>query len=80
MSEMIERVSQAIKQKLCNMDEPSEPCALIATAEQAMQLARAVIAAMREPTGEMESAGWRNASDLTPKGAWYAMIDAALEE
>src|SRR5262249_14456881 len=40
-------------------------------------LARAAIAAMREPTEEMIDA-WSRASGAPIKGGWQAMIDAAL--
>ena len=48
-------------------------------------LARAVLTAMREPTGAMEQAGWPAKGsgylwdDWCPQAAWEAMIDAALE-
>ena len=65
---MIERVAQAIKEnggdKWADWRyyEPQ---------------ARAAIAAMREPTGEMIQASIR-ATGGFPKTAWHAMIDAAL--
>ena len=69
MSSMIERVAQALQQEMgaASSDEPASSFAL----------ARAAIAAMREPTEEMIDA-WARAPGAI-KGGWQGMIDAALE-
>ena len=66
---MIERVAQALQQEMGTppFDEPPSSFAL----------ARAAIAAMREPTEEMIVA-WIRAPGAI-KGGWQGMIDAALE-
>ena len=68
MSTMVERVAQALQQEMATaaFDEPASSFAL----------ARAAIAAMREPTKEMLDA-WISAPGAI-KGGWQAMIDAAL--
>ena len=69
MSSMIERVAKALQQEMgtASFDEPPSSFAL----------ARAAIAAMREPTEEMIVA-WIRAPGAI-KGGWQGMIDAALE-
>jgi hypothetical protein len=69
MSTMIERVAQALQQEMATaaFDEPPTSFAL----------ARAAIAAMREPTDGMID-GWIGAPGAI-KGGWQGMIDAALE-
>jgi len=69
MSTMVERVARALQQEMgtAPADEPPSSFAL----------ARAAIAAMREPTEEMIDA-WITAPGAI-KGGWQAMIDAALE-
>jgi hypothetical protein len=69
MSTMIERVAQALQQEMATgtFDKPPTSFAL----------ARAAIAAMREPTEEMIDA-WISAPGAI-KGGWQGMIDAALE-
>ena len=68
MTEMIERVAQAILAK--------DPESLF-TIHHAEVYARAAIAAMREPTKEMIEAGfWEGSVGLNN---YRAMIDAALE-
>jgi hypothetical protein len=69
MSTMVERVAQALQQEMATatFDEPRASFAL----------ARAAIAAMREPTEEMIDA-WARAPGAI-KGGWQGMIDAALE-
>lgn len=68
MTEMIERVAQAIFAK--------DPESLF-TIHHAEVYARAAIAAMREPTKEMIEAGfWEGSVGLNN---YRAMIDAALE-
>ena len=69
MTNMIERVAQALQQEMgtAQFDEPPSSFAL----------ARAAIAAMREPTEEMIVA-WIKAPGAI-KGGWQGMIDAALE-
>ena len=70
MSSMIERVAQALQQEIgsASFDEPPSSFAL----------ARAAIAAMREPTEEMIAA-WIRAPGAI-KGGWQGMIDAALAD
>ena len=65
MSTMVKRVAHALQQKI-----PFDETASFA-------LARAGIAAMREPTEEMIVA-WIRAPGAI-KGGWQSMIDAALE-
>jgi uncharacterized protein YukE len=69
MSTMLKRVAQALQQEMgtAPFDEPASSFAL----------ARAAIAAMREPTDEMIDA-WIGASGAITEG-WQAMIDAAVE-
>jgi hypothetical protein len=69
MSTMVERVGQALQQEIgtAPLDEPASSFAL----------ARAAIAAMREPTEEMLDA-WIRAPGAI-KAGYQAMIDAALE-
>jgi hypothetical protein len=70
MSTMVERVAQALRQEMETVAF-NEWVASFA-------LARAAIAAMREPTEEMLDA-WIRAPGAI-KGGWQAMVDAALEE
>jgi len=70
MSTMVERVAQALQQEMGTAPSAEPP--------SSFALARAAIAAMREPTGEMIDA-WSRASGAPIKGGWQAMIDAALE-
>lgn len=42
--------------------------------------ARAAIEAMREPTKEMEKAGWEVEELQTPERVWRAMIDTTIME
>jgi hypothetical protein len=69
MSTMLKRVAQALQQEMetAPFDEPPSSFAL----------ARAAIAAMREPTDEMIDA-WIGAPGAIKEG-WKAMIDAALD-
>jgi hypothetical protein len=69
MSTMVERVAQALQQEMgaAPLDETAASFAL----------ARAAIAAMREPTEEMVLAWIRAPGAIT--GGWQGMIDAALE-
>jgi hypothetical protein len=68
MSTMVKRVAQALQQEMgtAPFDEPAS-----------FALARAAIAAMREPTEEMIDA-WIRAPGAIKVG-WQAMIEAALE-
>ena len=68
MSTMVKRVAQALQQEMgaAPFDETAS-----------FSLARAAIAAMREPTQEMLDA-WIRAPGAI-KAGWQAMIDAALE-
>jgi hypothetical protein len=70
MSTMVKRVAQALQQEMgtAPFDEPASSFAL----------ARAAIAAMREPTQEMLDA-WLRAPGAIKEG-WQAMIDCALRE
>ena len=69
MSTMVKRVAQALQQVMASapFDETAS-----------FTLARAAIAAMREPTKEMLDA-WIRAPGAI-KAGWQAMVDAALEE
>ena len=71
MSSIVKRVAQALQQEMgtAPFDETA-----------AFALARAAIAAMREPTEEMLNAGHEARAKATVNGIWHAMIDAALEE
>lgn len=79
---MIERAVAAIK-PLIDRAQPIGEC-------DPSDMVRAILAAMREPTSAMESAGYGNSKgdpDHTgcvdnpdPVDAWEAMIDAALSE
>jgi hypothetical protein len=69
MSTMVERVAQALQQEMATA--PSDGPA------SSFALARAAIAAMREPTKEMIDA-WIRAPGAI-KGGRQGMIDAALE-
>lgn len=44
------------------------------------EVARAVIAAIRDPSSVMIAAGHPAAEDSGSTGCWFAMIDAMLEE
>ena len=72
MTDMIERVALAIKEK----DRES-----LFTIHHARVYAKAAIAAMREPTEKMIDAGSKEQRNILSKpieGIWTAMIDAAL--
>ena len=68
MSEMVQRVAEAIADQMAadDNDNPS--------------IARAAIAAMREPTQEMRQAFGRAGQMATFHEGYQAMIDAALEQ
>ncbi len=71
MSEMVKRVARAIEA----VRDYKEDISIRATPEE---LARAAIAAMREPTEAMTgSLRWFGEDDLE---LWQLMIDAALKE
>jgi hypothetical protein len=79
---MIARIALAIKVSL-NGYEAGDGMILIGerqSDESFCNIARAVLTAMREPTGSMIDAGNQELGfdDVTP--AWPAMIDAALAE
>lgn len=85
MTEMIERVAAAIYavQPHLNTGKPVPWLELIGPLrEKSIELARAAIEAMREPTEEMMDAG--ESADPTPERdtnairVWGRMIDAAL--
>ena len=69
MSTMVKRVARALQQEMgtAPFDEATS-----------FALARAAIAAMREPTEEMID-GWIRAPGAIT-GGWQGMIDAALED
>jgi hypothetical protein len=81
MSEMIERVAEAIRLRSCERGYPVHPAV-------AHHLAAAAMEAMREPTPAMHDAAW--AASLEPNepmqpdfpdinaGIWQAMIDEAI--
>lgn len=74
MSWMVRHVAKAMSE--------NEEARLMAGHIQFMSLARAAIAAMREPTDEMEEAAnevSRPALDGGNCAAWQAMIDEALK-
>jgi len=77
MSEMVERVARALVVLEPRQNDPSPSWIL----ERNIRLARAAIAAMREPTETMvfsaESSG-RTWDDV--RANWRAMIDEALRE
>jgi len=70
MTTMIERVARAICQ---------EEVGALDYWETYLPLARAAIAAMREPTERMSAAAYPKGRILAGKKAWQAMIDAALK-
>lgn len=83
-SEMIERVAAAMHNK-----KPGGsimlPFQFQPDAEVFRVYARAAIEAMREPTKQMEKAGWEmdpgdSDGNTDAKTHWRAMIDAALKE
>jgi hypothetical protein len=91
VSEMIERVAAAMKamcaQPLCNLSS-LEPVLVGGLGDAWPYIARAAIAAMREPSNAMVSAaeahddGYSGPSSAGPADAethWKAMIDAALK-
>ena len=82
--EMVERIAQAMLDKLIADDEPLAYWAMPARScfdgyFDLKKLAKVAIAAMREPTQAMENAG--NDYDCTPLAVdvWRDMIDAALK-
>lgn len=79
MTEMIERVAAAIYavQPHLNTGKPVPWLELIGPLrEKSIELARAAIEAMREPTDEMADAV--DETDTGIESAWRCMIDAAL--
>ena len=68
--DLVERVARAIMQNI------------IADRDDALNAARAAIAAMREPSDAMIDAAWNAISTerITATEAWQAMIDAALAQ
>ena len=69
MSTMVKRVAQALQQEMGTTPVDEPPLSLA--------LARAAIAAKREPTADLIAA-WARAPGAF-KGGWQGMIDAALE-
>lgn len=86
MSEMVQRVARAMLTADTPMDgEVISP--LCRTEEDICHLARAAIAAMREPTAEMKEEGapfvratTNTMGRVRADDVWRAMIDAAMEE
>ncbi len=80
--EMVERVKAAIWQ---TREHPEIDAPITATIDRTLdRLARAAIAALREPTTAMVKAGiagpvTHQAPGHPLKAAWRAMVDAALE-
>jgi hypothetical protein len=75
MSEMVERIAASIKTKAWSLDLPLRD-------EECADLARAAIAAMREPTEAMLNVGYTTGGNYKPTGTlreWQAMIDEALK-
>ncbi len=73
MSEMVERVAQAIwSARHPGLAWTSVPCVIKRSYRSG---ARAAIQAMREPTEEMIQAAW---AEVLPGHVWRAMIDTAL--
>jgi hypothetical protein len=77
MSTMVKRVAQALQQGMGAVPSDETPASRAQRELSLFALARAAIAAMREPTEEMLDA-WIRAPGAI-KGGWQAMIDAALE-
>ena len=75
MNEMVERVARAIE----------ADSNYVISQHHSKALARAAIAAMREPTASMIDAAWEpgprpvDFGDYDPQGIYQAMIDAALK-
>ena len=70
---MVERVAKAIDDALPQNPDPDD----------ISKAARAAIAAMREPTNDMQLAGWapiHTTGAAIAEHIWIAMIDAALNE
>ncbi len=76
MGEMVERVARAIAEFDCDLGKagPAD-CDEINGNCQCRKLARAAIAAMREPTDAMVNEAW---GTTLAAAFWRAMIDAAL--
>ena len=72
MSEMIERVANAIQVKCKERGYPECPAPLV------HHIAAAAIEAMREPNYEMRHADAVNEWPEDAEACWKAMIDAAL--
>ena len=77
MSTMVKRVAQALQQEMGTAPSDETAASPSEARSHSFALARAAIAAMREPTEEMIDA-WIKAPGAI-KGGWQAMIDAALE-
>jgi len=80
MSEMVEHVARAMADKLSEQQFGSTtPWHDPEFRQNAMEVARAAIKAMREPTENMIRAGYL-ADTLALEDAWREMIDEALKE
>ena len=83
MSEMIERVARTMCRHWLEADYEGENVDRLVNREWSAwePIARAAIAAMREPTLGMTDAGYMASDEHhTMAAAWQAMIDAALAE
>lgn len=87
MTDLVERVAEAIADTIHHgLRWPWVPCAssVPIEADDVRDMARAALAAMREPTEAMVVAALRADrgmnSPTTIAGDWRAMIDAALRE
>jgi hypothetical protein len=78
MTEIVECVALVLTRAKVGFDDATVPV------DAARVVARAVIAAMREPTGAMVEAGWPHTADPcwehNVADTWRAMIDAALRD
>jgi hypothetical protein len=83
MSEMVERVAEAIVAEMAQQTRMSAPTNA-ALSKSAIEVARAAIEAMREPTSEMSEAAFQieasgHSQRTLLEAGWRAMIDAALD-
>jgi hypothetical protein len=81
VSEMVERVKAAIEEAFLAQRVAAaswHPGAGIIPPIDVVEIARAVIAAMREPTEAMVDEGWYYAYEENALKTWQSMIDEAL--
>lgn len=82
MSAMVERVMRALYDTALTWPEASSDRAALMLYSHRLDMARAAIAAMRNPTRDMDEAPSKimpGVGGFTARTAWQAMIDAALE-